>query len=191
MHRVFITMILLVSFGLLSACTEAASEEPDQGLARLKDKTVTEDKTMDTNPDPVDKGLPSLLGEQQTTPVPEQPAGPVGKVVTLESGLQYQTYTAGEGQTARSGDTVAVHYIGTLEDGTKFDSSVDRGQPFSFTIGEGRVIKGWEQGIPGMAIGEVRVLKIPAALGYGATGSPPAIPSGATLIFQVELLEIQ
>ena len=98
----------------------------------------------------------------------------------------------GEGEKeAAAGDTVSVHYTGTLEDGTKFDSSLDRGQPITFELGRGRVIKGWDQGIEGMKIGEKRKLTIPPDLAYGAGGSPPTIPPNATLIFETELVSIQ
>jgi FK506-binding protein 2 len=93
-------------------------------------------------------------------------------------------------QTAKVGDTVLVHYTGKLQDGTVFDSSVSRGVPFSFTLGENRVIAGWEQGILGMAEGEKKTLTIPPELGYGAMGVPGAIPPNATLIFDVELVDI-
>ncbi|KAG2492732.1 hypothetical protein HYH03_008898 [Edaphochlamys debaryana] len=93
-------------------------------------------------------------------------------------------------RTARNGDNVHVHYTGKLTDGSKFDSSVDRGTPFTFTLGEGRVIKGWDRGLLGMCVGEKRKLKIPSHLGYGDSGSPPKIPGGATLIFDVELIKI-
>eukprot|EP00128_Syssomonas_multiformis_P012926 Colp12_sorted_trinity150504_noHs@11954 len=89
------------------------------------------------------------------------------------------------------GDKISVHYTGTLEDGTEFDSSVPRNQPFDFTLGAGMVIKGWDLGLTNMCVGEKRKLKIPAHLGYGERGSPPRIPGGATLIFEVELLEIK
>ena len=106
-------------------------------------------------------------------------------------GLGIQIFRAGTGPAAAAGNTVVVHYVGTLEDGTKFDSSVDRGQPFSFTLGTGQVIAGWEQGILGMQVGEQRRLRIPPELGYGAAGAGGVIPPNATLLFDVELLEIQ
>jgi peptidylprolyl isomerase len=96
----------------------------------------------------------------------------------------------GTGEVSKTGDTLSVHYTGTLEDGTKFDSSVDRGQPFSFTLGENRVIQGWEQGMLNMKVGEKRKLTIPSSLGYGSAGAGGVIPPNATLIFEVELLGI-
>ena len=94
-------------------------------------------------------------------------------------------------RTVKSGDTISVHYTGKLENGTKFDSSVDRGTPFEFTIGKGMVIQGWEQGLLGMKIGEKRTLTIPSELGYGSRGAGGVIPPDATLIFDVELMDIK
>ena len=97
----------------------------------------------------------------------------------------------GTGQTAENGDEVTVHYVGVLEDGTKFDSSLDRGQPFVFTIGAGQVIEGWDLGVAGMKIGETRKLYIPSEYGYGERGTPGGpIPPNANLIFDIELLTI-
>jgi FKBP-type peptidyl-prolyl cis-trans isomerase len=98
---------------------------------------------------------------------------------------------AGVGAEAKAGTTVTVHYVGTLTDGRKFDSSRDRGQGFTFRLGAGQVIKGWDQGVAGMRIGGVRKLTIPPDLGYGARGYPPVIPPNATLLFEVELLALQ
>ena len=105
--------------------------------------------------------------------------------------LEIKDLTVGTGEEADVGETVTVHYTGWLMDGTKFDSSLDRNQPFSFTLGEGRVIKGWEQGVEGMKIGGKRELVIPPELGYGAAGAGNVIPPNATLKFEVELLEVK
>ncbi|CAN5768200.1 hypothetical protein BH24GEM1_BH24GEM1_17640 [soil metagenome] len=107
------------------------------------------------------------------------------------SGLQYQEMATGTGPEATPGQIAVVHYTGWLTDGTKFDSSRDRGQPFSFPLGGGQVIAGWDQGVAGMKVGGRRKLVIPPELGYGPMGSPPVIPPAATLVFDVELLELQ
>ena len=104
--------------------------------------------------------------------------------------LLIEDLTVGEGSEAVSGKEVTVHYTGWLTDGEKFDSSKDRKQPFTFPLGAGHVIKGWDQGVVGMKVGGVRKLTIPAALGYGARGAGGVIPPNATLVFDVELLDI-
>jgi FKBP-type peptidyl-prolyl cis-trans isomerase len=109
---------------------------------------------------------------------------------TTPSGLQYEDVVVGEGETPKSGQSVQVHYTGWLEDGTKFDSSVDRGQPFVFPLGMGRVIRGWDEGVATMREGGKRRLTIPPNLGYGARGAGGVIPPNATLIFDVELLKV-
>lgn len=111
--------------------------------------------------------------------------------ITTDSGLKYIDQEIGTGKSPLSGQGVKVHYTGTLEDGTKFDSSLDRDKPFSFTIGIGRVIPGWDEGVMSMKVGGKRRLIIPSELGYGASGAGGVIPPNATLIFDVELLEIR
>lgn len=113
-----------------------------------------------------------------------------GNVVTTPSGLKYIDIKEGDGATPQTGQTVVVHYTGTLEDGTKFDSSRDRNRPFSFKLGVGQVIKGWDEGLSTMKVGGRRELIIPSELGYGARGAGGVIPPNATLIFDVELLRI-
>jgi len=110
---------------------------------------------------------------------------------TTPSGLKYDDLAVGTGAEAKAGQTVSVHYTGWLTDGKKFDSSVDRRQPFEFPLGMGRVIKGWDEGVQGMKVGGKRKLTIPPGLGYGARGASGAIPPNATLIFDVELLGIK
>jgi FKBP-type peptidyl-prolyl cis-trans isomerase len=108
-----------------------------------------------------------------------------------ENQLQTNTLTEGNGAQAKAGDRVRVHYVGTLvSDGSKFDSSRDRGEPFTFKLGAGEVIQGWDVGVEGMAEGELRELVIPAAMGYGRRGAPPVIPPDADLRFEVELLKV-
>ena len=112
-------------------------------------------------------------------------------LTTTPSGLRYQDLATGSGAEASAGQTAVVHYTGWLTDGTKFDSSRDRGDPFSFPLGAGQVIAGWDQGVAGMKVGGRRKLVIPPDLGYGPGGSPPVIPPNATLVFDVELLELK
>jgi peptidylprolyl isomerase len=112
------------------------------------------------------------------------------KAMTTESGLRYEDIVVGAGPSPQSGQEVTVHYTGTLEDGTKFDSSLDRGQPFKFKIGVGQVIKGWDEGVMTMKVGGKRKLVIPPQLGYGRRGVGP-IPPNSTLVFEVELLDVQ
>ncbi len=105
--------------------------------------------------------------------------------------LKIEDVKQGTGAEATSGATVTVHYVGTLTDGKKFDSSRDRGRGFTFRLGAGQVIKGWDQGVAGMKIGQVRKLTIPAHLAYGERGFPPVIPPNSTLVFEVELLGVK
>ena len=133
---------------------------------------------------------PAEIPATPETPVnPETPKG--NKMTTTASGLQYQDEIVGEGASPQKGQTVVVHYTGTLTDGTKFDSSRDRNSPFTFVIGVGQVIKGWDEGVMSMKIGGKRKLVIPASLGYGAQGAGGVIPPNATLNFDVELLGIK
>jgi peptidylprolyl isomerase len=118
-----------------------------------------------------------------------------GKTMTTPSGLQITDTTVGSGATPKTGQTCVMHYTGWLYEngakGKKFDSSVDRGQPFEFPIGTGRVIKGWDEGVSTMKVGGKRTLVIPPSLGYGARGAGGAIPPNATLLFEVELLGVK
>ncbi len=168
------TLVLMMSFGC-SKLTEPAAEEPMQAepLAAAGKPDAAKP------PAPAPSAKPA---EPEAKPV--EPAPPSNeKLVTKD-------VVVGKGKEAKAGDTVKVHYVGTLADGKEFDSSKKHGQPFPFELGAGRVIKGWDQGVAGMKVGGKRKLVIPPSLGYGVRGMPPVIPSNATLHFEVELLEV-
>jgi len=140
-------------------------------------------------------GLASGCGNDSKPNTSNAPsaAGPMkvtGQPTTTASGLQYWDIVVGTGATASPGSIVKVHYSGFLTNGAKFDSSRDRGEPFSFPLGAGQVIRGWDEGVAGMKVGGQRQLRIPPQLGYGASGAGGAIPPNATLIFDVELLDV-
>ena len=135
--------------------------------------------------------LAQSAARKPTAPNTASPAKVTGDGVKTPSGLVYWDIRVGNGESAKEGSRVRVHYTGWLTTGKKFDSSVDAGKPFDFTIGNGEVIKGWEDGITGMRVGGKRQLRIPPELGYGADGYPPAIPPNATLIFDIQLLGVQ
>jgi FKBP-type peptidyl-prolyl cis-trans isomerase len=131
--------------------------------------------------------FPSLYN--RASPTPEAPPAASGSQVTTASGLIYEDLVVGSGATAKAGDTVSVHYTGTLTNGSKFDSSLDRDKPLPFQLGAGEVIQGWDEGVAGMNVGGKRKLVIPPELGYGGQ-SVGSIPANSTLLFEVELLEI-
>jgi FKBP-type peptidyl-prolyl cis-trans isomerase FkpA len=135
----------------------------------------------------------SVACGQATPPITAAPqnAGAATSEVTMADGLKYTDDQLGTGTEAQAGKTVSVHYTGWLLDGTKFDSSRDRNQPFSFALGKGQVIKGWDEGVAGMKVGGKRTLVIPPDLGYGARGAGGVIPPNATLKFEVELLDVK
>ncbi|MGC1395343.1 MAG: FKBP-type peptidyl-prolyl cis-trans isomerase [Coleofasciculaceae cyanobacterium] len=175
---------ILISLGVIVACSL---------LLLVGQLTASNDSAL---ADPLGKTEPAIVAQSTTNNLindtnlmatnPDQQAD----VVTTPSGLKYKEITEGTGATPKTGQTVIVHYTGTLENGTKFDSSRDRNSPFSFKIGQGQVIKGWDEGLSTMKVGGRRELIIPAELGYGARGAGGVIPPNATLIFDVELLRI-
>ena len=130
-----------------------------------------------------------------TVPLQGQVDAATNQVIEMPNGLKYTDTKTGDGATATSGNKVSVHYTGWLYNngakGAKFDSSVDRGQPFQFTLGAHQVIAGWDEGVAGMKVGGKRTLIIPPALGYGARGAGGVIPPNATLVFEVELLDVK
>lgn len=130
--------------------------------------------------------------QESATPLPGSQVGATssGKIINMDNGLQIQDEAVGTGAEAVSGKKVTVNYVGTLVDGTKFDSSYDHGAPFSFNLGAGEVISGWDQGVNGMKVGGKRKLVIPPSLGYGSQTVGP-IPANSTLVFEVELLSVE
>lgn len=133
---------------------------------------------------------PTAAAKASPTAAPKEPIK-LNNPTTTASGLKYEDKVVGTGASPQKGQSVTVHYTGTLVDGTKFDSSRDRGEPFKFVIGVGDVIKGWDEGVATMKVGGKRLLYIPAALGYGSRGAGAVIPPNADLIFEVELLGIK
>jgi FKBP-type peptidyl-prolyl cis-trans isomerase len=148
---------------------------------------------------PAESGSPSASASPEASGSPSASASPQasgspaakGKTKTTASGLMIEYVAEGKGAVAEKGKTVSVHYTGTLTDGKKFDSSLDRNEPIEFPLGQGMVIPGWEEGIEGMKVGEKRKLTIPYKLAYGEAGRPPVIPPKAVLLFDVELMGVK
>lgn len=138
----------------------------------------------------ISSGCAEKGAKQGSDQAPASPGTATPKMVKTPSGLSYVDLTPGNGPSPTPGMPVKVHYTGWLENGTKFDSSVDRGEPFVFNIGSGEVIPGWDEGVMTMKVGGKRKLVIPPQLGYGSAGAGGVIPPNATLVFEVELLDV-
>lgn len=149
------------------------------------------EKKPEANTQPAQTVDTQATESSESAPIGDASTGGQSNTVTTPSGLQYIEIVQGSGESPQPGQSVSVHYTGTLVNGTKFDSSVDRGQPFEFVIGQGNVIKGWDEGVMSMKVGGKRKLTIPPELGYGDRGAGNKIPPGATLVFEVELLGVK
>jgi FKBP-type peptidyl-prolyl cis-trans isomerase len=180
---------------------EAATEEAKQGDA-AQQATSTADEHAGHAHDaaaPHDHSAPAggTTGEAPAGTAASAPAASAptatssANMTKTASGLQYTDLKVGDGPVAKAGQTMSVHYTGWLTNGNKFDSSLDRGQPFSFALGQGQVIKGWDEGVAGMKVGGKRKLLVPPDLAYGPDGFPPVIPPNSELVFEVELLGVQ
>ena len=192
---------ILISFGVLVVCcvivvaSQAVGDGETAIAANLSEPQSPSISAADISPQPplqlaqsADDLSPEgtdMADEELTT---EEPA--TEEIVTTESGLRYVELEEGTGASPQSGQRVTVHYTGTLENGVKFDSSRDRNRPFSFRIGVGQVIQGWDEGVMSMHVGGRRKLIIPPELGYGSRGAGGVIPPNSTLVFDVELLRI-
>jgi FKBP-type peptidyl-prolyl cis-trans isomerase len=161
-----IALLILLASAVSAPAADPAPAAPEKSPAKVSEPAVN------------DKGTASAPDTKAET-------------ITTPSGLQYVELKVGDGKQAAAGMNVKVHYTGWLTDGKKFDSSVDRGEPFGFPLGGGHVIKGWDEGVAGMKLGGKRKLIIPSKLGYGDRGAGGLIPPGATLIFDVELLGLE
>lgn len=180
MKEILISLGMMLAFGLILMIAQISSPQSIANASEL----------IQTQPISVSSTINKILVADNTMSSAENANPGNEETVTTPSGLKYIDLVPGTGATPKTGQTVIVHYTGTLEDGTKFDSSRDRNQPFSFPLGRGQVIKGWDEGIADMRVGGRRKLIIPPALGYGARGAGGVIPPNATLIFDVELLRI-
>jgi peptidylprolyl isomerase/FKBP-type peptidyl-prolyl cis-trans isomerase FkpA len=172
LHRFAATYALVLALVVLATgCSQSEAPKPEQSTAQPAAAAATNQSASDAvSPPPI-----AASTQQQGAPVTE---------------LKMEDTKVGTGDAAAAGKSVTVHYTGWLTDGTKFDSSKDRGQPFTFQLGAGQVIKGWDQGVVGMKVGGVRKLTIPSSLAYGERGAGGVIPPNATLVFEVELLGV-
>ena len=173
------------------ACTGSESTATSNPTATATpNPTATNSTTATAIPSPTATATPAPTATATPSPTTAVDSGSIS-IVTTASGLQIKDLVVGTGQRAQVGDTAFVHYTGWLVDGTKFDSSFDRGVPIEFVIGAGQVIKGWDEGIASMNVGGKRELTIPSDLAYGNRSVGGVIPAAATLIFEVELIELR
>ncbi|MFZ4639919.1 MAG: FKBP-type peptidyl-prolyl cis-trans isomerase [Nodosilinea sp.] len=186
MREILISLAVLVSCCLVLLVVQLAGPQASATALNLSDSETI----LDSATTPTSVAMAVTASATDLLPATPTPTVESRQTITTASGLQYVDLVEGTGAMPQTGQRVTVHYTGTLEDGTKFDSSRDRGRPFTFQIGVGQVIKGWDEGVSTMRVGGQRQLIIPAELGYGSRGAGGVIPANATLVFDVELLRI-
>ena len=174
---------------VLAVCALAGCNQSKNDTGTSSGSTSSSSTTSGSSATTTESSTGMGAGATTTTPAPATAAA--GKEVTMPNGLKIEDQVVGTGAEAGDGMKVSVHYTGWLTNGTKFDSSRDRNEPFEFTLGKGQVIRGWDEGVKGMKVGGKRKLTIPPDLGYGAAGAGGVIPPNATLVFDVELLGVQ
>jgi FKBP-type peptidyl-prolyl cis-trans isomerase len=181
-----LSAVLFAATWQISGCTKCSSEKSTSESASTEAGTAQQETAV------VDasKEQPAATPEGETAQAPAEGA-PANTPAPQGGELVMEDTVVGTGAEAVAGTKVSVHYTGRLTDGTKFDSSLDRNQPFTFNLGANEVIKGWDQGLVGMKVGGKRKLTIPPHLGYGENGAGDAIPPNATLVFEIELLDVQ
>ena len=191
MRDILISFAVLAAFCVVLLVAQVTGGQTEAIAANLTapDATVTAETQIAQAAEDL-TAEEETMSEEMSEEMTGEEAPTEAALTTTESGLQYEDIVEGTGAMPQSGQRVTVHYTGTLEDGTKFDSSRDRNRPFSFTIGVGQVIKGWDEGVASMRVGGQRNLIIPPELGYGSRGAGGVIPPDATLLFDVELLRI-
>ena len=180
-YRACLAVLVLAS----AAACQRKVPEPEPSPERAREQAAqSEAKAKATELDEIDEAAHAVLEGDAAAEATDGGPPDAGE-------LRQKELRPGKGLAAKTGDTVRVHYTGRLRNGTKFDSSLDRNEPFEFTLGQGQVIKGWDEGVVGMKKGGKRRLTIPSEMAYGKVGSPPKIPPDATLEFDIELLEIK
>lgn len=184
MREILISFVVLMGFCVILLTAQLFGGENSAIAAAASSQA----SSATANPEPQLAQSAADLPTEEAVPTADDATEET--FVTTESGLQYEDIVEGTGAMPQRGQRVTVHYTGTLEDGIKFDSSRDRRRPFSFTLGVGQVIKGWDEGVASMRVGGQRKLIIPPELGYGTRGAGGVIPPNATLVFDVELLRI-
>jgi peptidylprolyl isomerase len=188
--------LLIGAFGLGAfGCQQKQEAAPGEAAKQGEPAATQEATSAHDEHAGHDHSAPAGTAANETPQASSSPAAPTptssANMTKTASGLKYTDLKVGDGPSPKPGQTCSVHYTGWLTNGTKFDSSLDRGQPFAFAIGQGQVIKGWDEGVMGMKVGGKRKLMVPPDLAYGPSGYPPVIPPNSELVFDVELLGVQ